>query len=66
MCIGFIIGISHPMMAAEQNLEGFLDTRWGMTEDQVQETYHGKLERWTKTNEAVAGLPAKRFQYFGL
>jgi hypothetical protein len=66
MCIGFITGISHPMMAAEQNLGEFLDTRWGMTEDQVQETYPGKLERWTKTYEDVAGLPAKRFQYFGI
>ena len=35
------------MMAAEQNLDGFQETRWGMSESQVQEIYGGKLTRWT-------------------
>jgi hypothetical protein len=66
MCVGFIMGISFPMMAAEQNLEGFQDTRWGMTEDQLQEVYQGKLGRWTKVIEGVAGIPTNKHILFGL
>jgi hypothetical protein len=66
MCIALIAGISFPMMAVEQNLEGFQETRWGMTEDQIQEIYHGKLEHWTKIIEGIAGLQTKKYPVFGL
>jgi len=36
-----------PIVAADQHLDGFQDTRWGMSESQVQEIYGGKLARWT-------------------
>ena len=55
------------MMAAEENLEGFQETRWGMTEDQIQEISHGKLEHWTKIIEGIAGIiPTNKYLLFGL
>lgn len=67
VCIAFAAGIHYPTMAAELNLDGFQETRWGMTEAQVQEIYHGKLERWTKAFPGVGDvLPPKSFLLFGM
>lgn len=65
VCIALITGVCYRLMAAEKNLEGFQETRWGMTEDQLQEIYHGKLEHWTKTVGGVA-TPATKYPEFGL
>src|SRR5690349_10705350 len=63
MCIAFTTGICYPMMAAEKNLEGFQETKWGMTENQLQEIYHGELEHWTKTVGGVATPATKHPQF---
>lgn len=53
--------------ARADNLPGFQNTRWGMTEQQVQEIYDGKLENWEIfTKSPTSAIPSRTFKQFGL
>jgi hypothetical protein len=56
--IGMVVGFAAPLMAHDQNLEGFQGTNWGMSEKQVQEIFDGKLSHWinTETPSNLFGL----------
>ena len=54
LIFALVSGISDPVLAFEQHLDGFPGTRWGMSEQQVQEAFLGKL-----TNISIPGSPSK-------
>jgi hypothetical protein len=47
--IATFASIAGPIMAAEQTIEGFQDTRWRMSKSQLQEIYGAKLTNWTRS-----------------
>jgi hypothetical protein len=54
VAIALVSGITHPVFGFEQHLDGFQGTKWGMSEQQVQEVFEGKL-----VNAVIPGSPSK-------
>jgi hypothetical protein len=52
--IALVSDITHPVLGFEQHLDGFQGTRWGMSEQQVQEVFEGRL-----SSALIPGSPSK-------